>query len=423
MAQAVRVSPIISPYFAHERAQTPPTPGPSAQQQHHHHHPHDNSSASSCTAQDDDASPRDMVIFGPDAAILDEFRQFTARHSPVGLLATATREALRKCAAERLRRAKAAGVQTRQLVFGRDCLVDWEGRAWDDGQETVLSYLGRELADRWFSDHLGGLVGGDVFAKGSRRLLEAQECGVHLDRIEIGPDLLPVWDGESRHETHVDSQCPVAGSNPKGQLQKHDDAATPRESVRFDLGSDTLDSEDSASDEESGDESTESTVDGDTGDGTPSSTDDIFDDETMEPGSDLNLLRCADLIGLRTGAPPAEVDLEVYLAQGDDDEVMALPELQLGVDRAAFEYHFDVGEEAIDVEFEGFEVIFSEEAVMSHAVDESPEDVEDNRNHYSSATEPEPAQEEETMSEEDENNNAVIGSGGIMVETEEGFAW
>ncbi|KJZ77708.1 hypothetical protein HIM_02885 [Hirsutella minnesotensis 3608] len=293
-----------------------------------------------------------------------DFADFLRSNVPSTLIPDNILRYMMREAKARLTKAQEAGVQLSKLSIGEDCLLTWPGLNWDPEAETLHVNIQNRLIDRQVSQDLGDLVRKELISKGNQNLERARDLGIGTLQLSIGASLLPVWNTE---------QDPI--DNVGSVFIEHDDVADERDSMTpqtdawsvgvpsvmsaitpltdtFDLKS--LDVPQSAQPRETC--ASDSNSDGNSDSET---SDDEYDDvvslnnfvsevPVWDDGDAVNILHDVELLGVSGGA--STVDLEVYLVEDDDDnDDPDMPELELAVDREAFEFYFG-DDEAIDIE-------------------------------------------------------------------------
>ena len=303
----------------------------------------------------------------------------------------------------RLDQAEQQGITTlSDLSIDEQCLPAWPSMRWDPEEEAPHAAVQARLRDVETAQELGEAVRRDLVAKGNRRLEVARSLGVALADAEFGHDLMLRWPrsgpaGElpGREEREV---VAVPGTDAAGMPFS---SARPAR-IFIDLGSDHSDTDDAAEtpnspcsiiraeDEIMADVAETSHVRNnsnsnynrycryyakdvyfaDSEESSSDESDDPYDRSTPPPPA-LNIAHGIQLVGGPRHLP--EVDLEVYLAESDS-EADDLPELELVVDGDAWEHHFGVPDDAVDVELSGVEVRTSFDAEEEGDGDDDDED-------------------------------------------------
>ncbi|RDA85272.1 hypothetical protein CP532_2357 [Ophiocordyceps camponoti-leonardi (nom. inval.)] len=273
-----------------------------------------------------------------------DFKKFLSNSVPIEFITDQVRHFLRREGNKRLELAREAGAQLADLYIGDDCLPTWEGReVWNSDEGTLHAAMQDSLVDYDVSRSLGDLVQGEMVDKGNMRLRMARDEGVGLDELFIGNNLLPGWktteDDESEDEAGLQSDMLASQTDGGDSLFPADMSPLSRH-PESPLSSASDDSSDDSSSDEDG-----------------------FDDvillnnsvwtqpEYDEDDEDLNLLPDVQVVGVNG---VSEVDLEVYLAEEEVDDI---PEVELSIDREAFEHHFET-DEAVDLEIPGVVGLF-----------------------------------------------------------------
>ncbi|KAK0392055.1 hypothetical protein NLU13_1553 [Sarocladium strictum] len=228
---------------------------------------------------------------------LDTFADFLRNRVPVRLIPLADRKVLCHRFNTRLQQAKEQGVAVSDVTIGDDCLPTWPGWNWDPEIESLKTAIQDRLSAVTFSEDLGVLLRQDIIKKGIRKLKQAAQLHIPLDDISFGLDLLPQW-------SQLKAREPLRASQ-----------RTPGE----DPASADADSD-----------SDHSCYEWD-------------DSEDLAPRT--NIVHDVEVIGGQEHA--GLIDMEVYLA--DPSDLDSLPELELAIDREAYEHHFGT-EDAVDVE-------------------------------------------------------------------------
>ncbi|KAK5995939.1 hypothetical protein PT974_04358 [Cladobotryum mycophilum] len=274
----------------------------------------------------------------------------------------------------RLDVAKEAGVALAEILIGADCLPTWPGMCWDPEKESLHSIIQSRLLDLEVSQELGDLLRKEIITKGNRRLEEARDLGINLRHVVIGEGLLATWPEFRGFEDVaglVDDMDIISDQGSKSQGSATDATGDrvpeniepePQNEVDCGMsGTETLE----ISDENSFDipswmpydfNLTDSTSDSDY---VPDSDD---DDEDLEDSvwmnnfvnpqpyciefDSTNVVHDVEIVGGPDGFQ--DVDLEIYMAQ-DDDDIDELPAIELAIDREAYEYYFG-NEGGIDIE-------------------------------------------------------------------------
>ena len=319
-----------------------------------------------------------------------------------------------------LRAAVRANVDMKDVYIGDNCLPTWPNYFWDHERETAHSELQQRLMSQWIAKDLGDILYREIRVKGNARLERARQLGIQIREIRMGSDLLPTWstdiemrsaiddwprprraacsdqsvDNEGVPSTYTDTDVEDSGQDSE-LAQTSGFVEGGYETVDMAIGNEALGSkpfnqssfptipsvplsnswtnvEVGVSRPVSSSTTSDSDSDFDEGTDTDASSGDVISlkDFAQDGRQDYtdgteNIFHDAEVVDGFQG-PSCEVDLEVYIAE-DDEEVDDLPEIELGVDRAAFEYHCGIAE-AVDIEAEGFVIRCSDIPV------EGPED-------------------------------------------------
>ncbi|KAG6001691.1 hypothetical protein E4U54_001014 [Claviceps lovelessii] len=349
---------------------------------------------------------------------VESFSKWLAGVIPVNLIPSDLAAMLRHRANHRFAMAREQGVPMEQIYFGQDCLPTWETQYWDPEEESLHSILQERLCDLDRALQLSTLLQREIQNKSNARMELACELGIHLDAIAMGSSLLPEWDTSpesaesSGTQTSTVTTDLTSGSHDDEEADssmtgsKLAEGETPEMSFVDDgdgSGVEVLDAEMDdavdligyASSEDSGmlgaqaedavdlskhavletahvrepvlkrkwcSESSDSSSDeeDESSDGEDDDAVDIYLNNHVSPQpvydehGRSNILHDVEVVGV-PGEPSSVVDLEVYLAVDDDDDEEDLAEVELAVDRAAYERCFGV-EGAIDVHIPGAEI-------------------------------------------------------------------
>ncbi|KAF4591906.1 hypothetical protein GQ602_002205 [Ophiocordyceps camponoti-floridani] len=274
-----------------------------------------------------------------------EFQEFLSSSVPLAFVTDQVRHFLRREGNKRLQHARRDGVRLTDLVIDDNCLPSWTGRpTWDPETETLHVAIQNTLIDFDVARDLGEFVREQLVIKGNRKLDQARSRGLSLEGLHIGPGLLPTW--EPFEEEDEDESDMVVSQTDDGVSLLATSYPSPRPQAETPLSS-AEENNDDDDDDESDDESGDS----------------IILNNALSPEPDYaeaegsNLLRDVQLV---SDDGVFDVDLEVYLVDGDDEEIADLPQAELYVDREAFEREFGTGG-AVDVELpEGFELFYSQ---------------------------------------------------------------
>ncbi|KAM4064362.1 hypothetical protein HRG_006182 [Hirsutella rhossiliensis] len=286
----------------------------------------------------------------------------------------------------RLEMAKAAGVELGELSIGDDCLPTWPDLHWDPDTESLHAVIQNRLVDFQVSQDLGDLIREEIVIKGNLKLSQARELGVGIKNLSIGFNLLPTWDPaqsdvEDGPVVIIDDDESALDSEATASQADNFSVALPSDAILITPVTDVFDSHSLSTPRRSSLPSPSgSDCDSDDRDGGGDEFDDVITLENYvsalpvyEYGDAVNILHDVQLVGGPEGV--SEVDLEVYLVEGDDD-VADLSEVELAIDREVYECLFG-DDEAIDIEIPGTELF------CFNCVDEAVSDTDDLENHVS----------------------------------------
>ncbi|KAG5929683.1 hypothetical protein E4U53_002398 [Claviceps sorghi] len=326
------------------------------------------------------------------ASRVEAFSKWLAGVVPVHLVPGDLAEMLQHGANRRFDMARAQGVPVEQIEFGQDCLPTWATLCWDPDKESLHSVLQERLCDLGHALELDPVLQDEIRTKSNARMKEARQLGIPLDAIAVGPSLLPEWDMDpdaaETVSTHTSTLAAdwssahggeevdhlsmpwtgAAGKTPEtsfadgapGELEVLDvDAGLERLPLRKTVDKRKRCSESSDPTSEDEDESSH----GGGGEG-EDDTGDIYLNNHVSPQpiyddyATSNMVYDVQVVG-GPGEACKVVDLEVYLAVGDDADddgsYEDLAEVELAIDRAAYEECFgDDG--AIDVHMPGADI-------------------------------------------------------------------
>lgn len=374
---------------------------------------------------------------------VEEFRNFLENAIPVLIAHPDLREYVIREANRRLEQAKDEGVALRDISIGEDCLPTWPGLSWDPQVESLHCVLQSRLMDYQASRDLGRALRVDIIRKGNLKLQHAVLSGVSTNEISFGDRLLPVWTKNSASDTTNDSE--VQNSSSSFVDDDSDGSSTAPDSLgdhssifdrdsqgssdlptAFDTsGSNNLDPNNWSSDSDS-DSDSDSNSDSDDSE-FPIEQTIVMNNflnpepEYSEPGTPTNILHGARLLNLGANGEETEVDLEVYVVDDEDEDILdELHEVELAIDRQAYEYHFDTTE-AVDVAIPEMEICCvssdsesveeSTSAIMFNPIpiiEEADDDDDDNS----------VVNEDSGVNDSSANNSRVV-----FEETEYGFRW
>ncbi|KAK7426905.1 hypothetical protein QQZ08_006651 [Neonectria magnoliae] len=293
----------------------------------------------------------------------EAFAEFLANNLPLAFIKPEVKAALISDSNARLDEARRDGFSINDIVIGEDCLPFWPGGNWDPSVESLHSTIQRRLTDLERAKRLGDLVRSNIISKGNRRLDEARQLGVGLDSIFIGNGLLPVWEGEiliglapnhedgrddetsqntSNFSTSTSSTCVESASDASTMVMLVDSDTSPSLITSSPINSDSDSDSDSSAETENivscPEEDCLYSIDLDNT---------VHDQAYYSDDEDaLNIVHDVEVSG--ASQEYSLVDLQVYIAHEDDD-VCDLPEMEMAINRDAFE-HWHEMEEAIDIE-------------------------------------------------------------------------
>lgn len=287
---------------------------------------------------------------------MQNFRSFLANALPTALVNPQVKKYLVWQSNNRLLQAQKEGVNFLEIFIGPHCLPTWPGDHWDPEEETMHEVLQRHLAEYQASKELGSLLRKDLIAKSNCKLNEAKAMGVLLKNVRIGDGLLPTWtydDGPQELGTVTESLS--------SEMETASTSITTVTSIEeTDLTSCSLSPVSSTFDSESDTES-------DSGTGCDYDDDDdenpeyvytislnnfVDDHVYYSDEQPSHVFHDAEVVGGPCGFE--DVDLEVFVIDEDED-VSHLPEVELAIDRDAYEYYYDTTD-AVDLEMPGIEV-------------------------------------------------------------------
>lgn len=285
---------------------------------------------------------------------------------PIGLVPDDLAEILRHDSNHRLDLARQQGITLDQIFIGDDCLPTWHTFCWDPEDESLHSVIQKRLLHHEVAKELGGLIQNEICVKSNRKLREAEALGISIEDLTIGKTLLPEWNADDNGNGCQDTSICIsddASSDDvtwfEGTSDTLENTATPLTDVTQCAFLEPSDLEDPTffrdlapddfwdSDYEDGyDEGDEIYLNNFV------STHPVYDEY-----GNSNIVHDVEIVG---GACQfADADLEVYLAV-DDEDFEDLPEVELAIDKEAFEYHFgDQG--AVDVFVPGAELFCFDE--------------------------------------------------------------
>lgn len=285
---------------------------------------------------------------------IESFAQFLDTHIPSQLLPPRPSKYLASQANDRLLLAAEYGIDIKDIRIGMDFLPEWDGLCWDPTKEDLDMHIQTRLLDYEVSREVRFLRN-QLIAAGNNRLKQAVELGLDVGDLFVNSDLLPSWGTPQEwHEA-------MTGVHPAEGTETEDSCTLSPASEYFSA----MDSPSPEPVEDRDDDIYESTDD--TSTTSYDTEDDPIDDVILldnfvspnpsyheSPRRDIeNIFHGAEIVGAPAGY--GDVDLEVYVLDGDDSDLDDMPELEMAVDRAGFEFYYDTAE-AVDVEVPGVDV-------------------------------------------------------------------
>ncbi|OAQ66356.1 hypothetical protein VFPPC_07925 [Pochonia chlamydosporia 170] len=297
----------------------------------------------------DDINPRPRKL----SKKADSFLATLGNTFPAALVPDDLAEAFKHNANERLRLAKQQGIKLEEIYIGEDCLPSWRTLYWDPTDKSLHSAIQERLLHLQLAQDLGDLLQRELRIKSNQKLRQAYELGVKTEDISVGKSLLPEWnirdtvDPEDLTLSESDETLRGSTSGEDTQeTQQHALATTP-EPVETTV-SQPSDPEDPAWFK---DVAPKHMYDSDGEENEDNEYDDIYMNNhvSAQPFYDenghSNIVHDVEIVG--GSGQVVNVDLEVYLAV-DDEEFDDLPEVELAINKNAFEKEFgDQG--AVDV--------------------------------------------------------------------------
>ncbi|KAG9497671.1 hypothetical protein J7337_010538 [Fusarium musae] len=263
----------------------------------------------------------------------------------------------------RLEEAKQKGITLSDISIGEDCLATWIDRTWDPDTASLHDSLQEDALNLLEAQEASVMVRRDLIRKSNNKLDGARDLADEANAFLLernGDD-----DGSIHEDTDTLEATPLNNET---------------EDTKNDRLMDIDDAETTDSDEES-DSDMEFVVAGNGDDlaNDEIETPNIFDPEPSYDDPDdydePNIFHGAQVMGVP--APHSIVDLEVYLAE-DEDEVQDLPQLELAIDQESYEHYFGT-DGAIDLEIVGGRLVctgelFEEDQEMT--LDDVADDME-----------------------------------------------
>ncbi|KAH6603259.1 hypothetical protein Trco_008034 [Trichoderma cornu-damae] len=304
------------------------------------------------------------------------FAEFLARAFPTKLVAADVAEYIQRESNIRLEKARQEGVVLDSVFIGRDCLPTWIGMHWDPKKESLHCAIQDRLLDLEVSNVLGDIIRKELMDKGNRKLEEARQLGVDIENITIGKGLLATWDTPG-----IDLQVPLEEQLSYEEEPSYDDMG--QSSLETAVSHSSIFSRRATPESAALSQSTATAVprspgvvsdrssnayytcsefsSGDSTEDEEEAFDDvIYMNNAVDPhahyadGDDKtpHILPDVEIAGGPEGY--SDVDIEVYLAE-DDEDVEHLPEIELAIDGDAFAHYFG-DDEAVDVEIAGMDL-------------------------------------------------------------------
>ncbi|KAF5018626.1 hypothetical protein F66182_9376 [Fusarium sp. NRRL 66182] len=258
---------------------------------------------------------------------IKEFSELRLSSLPVNLMTAEFKNYLFYKSNERLEQAKEDGARLADITVGDDCLPSWPTRTWDPTRESLHHVIQTHLVSRE----------------------EAQRAGKLGAAADEAIEILFGEGDEQAHEDHTmasrESSVTYAQDGEPGDSlgQAAGNGSMDASTAICTVSTDSSDSDTSSDADMDYEEAFDDEITGRN----------IFDDQAYyyDPDDDEpNIFHGAQVMGVASYV--SIVDLEVYTVEDDDDEVADLPEMELSIDREAFESLFGT-DEAIDVEIEG----------------------------------------------------------------------
>ncbi|KAG5974578.1 hypothetical protein E4U55_008143 [Claviceps digitariae] len=385
---------------------------------------------------------------------VESFSKWLAGVVPVNLIPGDLAEMLQHRANCRFDMAREQGVPIDQIYFGQDCLPTWETLYWDPEEESLHSILQERLCDLERALELSSLLQHEIQHKSNARMKEACELGIALDAINVGPSLLPEWPVMDRAESANTRSSTQTSTLTADFSSSHGDEQTELSSMPLTIADDdtpetsfvddtpfdieVLDAQMDENDvvdltdhsalepthldapvlkrkrcSKSWDSTSEDEDEDESSDGEEDDAEDIYlnNHVSSQPIYDeygrSNILYDVELVGI-PGEAPSIVDLEVYLAVDDDQNYEDLAEVELAIDRTAYEQCFG-DEGAVDVHIPGAKIFCFNRIDEEEDADGSAEDVE----------EQDSGVEDEDDSDGDDEDDDEDDDAGLELEPEE----
>lgn len=314
----------------------------------------------------------------------ESFAEFLDNHIPSYLLPAKASHYLAARANRRLSVAIENDVNIKDIRIGMDCLPKWPGVCWDPEEEGLGVHIQSRLLDYEVSRDVRFLRN-QLIAIGNKRLNQAAALGLGVRDLSVGSDLLPSWsttqpsdeamvcDADQSKDIEIEPNTQIHASTPPWEHHPQSVSSTqePEPSdTQISTDNDYFDdnTNDSAYDSFTSDGAS-STSDSDTEEGSINDTISLnnFVDSTpsyYEPScaGTEHVFHDAEIVGVPEGS--GEVDLEVFVVDGDDSDLEDMPEMEMGIDRLGFELYFHT-DEAVDIDMSGVEVRCSTDLPIS----------------------------------------------------------
>ncbi|KFA76680.1 hypothetical protein S40288_04403 [Stachybotrys chartarum IBT 40288] len=339
------------------------------------------------------------------AHVNEDFRKFLKNNLPLKLASSWARYYMVQAARHLMMQAFQNGVTIDQLQIGPDCLPCWEGKSYDPTLETLTTVIQDALTQYAVSHSLGPLLYEELAWKSRYKLAKARAMGLELIDIEFRDDMLPSWEGDDTR-LELDPTQPHSPDTPCSEVGYEYvdwlDLDTNNLPTAVHTGSPDLPGPDWSdwaakcvgfskaarfarfnSDDESDcssivtlDFNSDFEEDGD-GDTDVELNNPLFDVPVIEE-PECNVIYDAQILFEGT---VHEVDLEVYAidCEEDDEELNAMPTVELLVDREGYEHHYDTTH-AVDIEFPNMDVYCTDQHLLPAQPRISPAAEEQNDN-------------------------------------------
>ena len=281
----------------------------------------------------------------------------------------------------RLQTAREAQVSLSDLSIGDDCLPTWPEMHWDPAVETLHVAIQNRLLDLEIAESFGDMVQRDIITKTNRKLDEARSLGLSISDICVGEDLLPTWHTFSTDASEAD--VAMNGDTDATSPEEDEDSDPDTDGSPYAMSEGEMERDfrldmlvNTPSHLENSDYDRGSDYDGgidrgswprwdwgrapETQGSDTSAASTLLDERWTSAGdtravhqayNSWNTFHDASLVHSNG---EQDVDMEVFVAHNDED-LADLPEVELAVDREAFEHYFDSAG-AVDVELPGVDV-------------------------------------------------------------------